>query len=109
MAGGESLVQIAATPIFIQILYHYGKKGDYWKTEKVFHASRACMSARIQEVFGIADMELFHDGSTGNPADIEGRNPMQALHYQQLEERRQLFPAWFTMQCVCSMQGKNDA
>lgn len=74
MAGGESLVQIAATPIFIQILYHYEKKRDYWKTEKVFYAARTCMPARIQEVFGIADMELFHDGSTGNPTCIEGRN-----------------------------------
>ena len=82
MAGGESLVQIAATPIFIQILYHYGKKRDYRKTEKVFYAARTCMPTRIQEVFRITDMELFHNGSTGNPADIEGRNPMQALHYQ---------------------------
>lgn len=97
MAGGESLVQIAATPIFIQILYHYGKKRDYWKTGKVFYASRTCMPTRIQEVFGIADMELFRDRSTGNPTCIEGRNPMQALHYQQLEERRRLFTARFAV------------
>lgn len=109
MAGGESPVQIAATPIFIQILYHYGKKRDYWKTGKVFHASRTCMPPRIRQVFRIADMELFHDRSTGNSPCIEGGNPMQALHYQQLEERRQLFPARFTMQCVRSMQGKDDA
>ena len=54
-------------------------------------------------------MELFHDRSTGDAPCIEGGNPMQALHYQQLEERRQLFPARFTMQCVRSMQGKDNA
>lgn len=74
MAEGEILVQ-RLQPLFYYLIHlYYGKKRNYRKVEKVFYAAGTCMPTHIQEVFGIADMELFRDRSTGNPTYIEGGN-----------------------------------
>ena len=64
---------------------------------------------RLGRYFTLPELVCPHVHNKYSESQIWSFFTTEALHYQQLEERRQLFPARFTMQCVRYMQGKNDA